>query len=364
MKTGRTIRAIGMAVFAGLLAALPSGALGEGAPEARAVEFIPDGHIDGELRDAGRLVRLDSIGVMHVTSTGQVIEVDPTSVQGSQPQFVSTHTDADFTGGSYIAQAGFAENEYAAATYNIPNSLFPIRIDLAEMIFVTSAANQPTTTQWGIQIWDGVPTDGQSALIASYDSINDFLPPIQLPPGTNGVNVLFQVDPNDPEQIIILKDPNLGPNDDHQVTLAYGVLDHNNQTQNPCVSPPPNCCNAFPATDVSGLAVSTLNWVKAVDCGPPLFGCPSNGWFRFSQIGSICRPSGDWVMRLTWSSFNEPCLGDANGDQIVNVDDLNVVLANWFTPQISGTNGDLNGNGFVTVDDLNIVLSNFSHNCS
>ena len=59
------------------------------------------------------------------------------------------------------------------------------------------------------------------------------------------------------------------------------------------------------------------------------------------------------------------CPGDiANGDRTVNVDDLNVVLANWFTPQISGTNGDLNGNGFVTVDDLNIVLSNFSHNCS
>jgi len=233
------------------------------------------------------------------------------------------------------------------------------------MIFATSNANQPTTTEWGIKIYDGEPDEGgQGTLVASYFSDDVILPHIQLPPGTNGVNVLFQIDPGDPEQIFILKDPNLGPNDDHRVTIAYGVEHHNNQTQSPCLVAPPNCCNAFPVTDVDGLSTSQLNWIEALDCGPPVFGCPSDGWFRFSQINAICRPSGDWVMRMTWTPLVEPCTGDADGDQMVDVDDLNLVLSHWNTPQVSGTNGDLTGNGFVTVDDLNLVLSNWGNTCN
>ncbi|MFH0982877.1 MAG: hypothetical protein V2A79_15250, partial [Planctomycetota bacterium] len=36
------------------------------------------------------------------------------------PPEVVTHTDASFTGGSYTAQAGFAETEIAAASFTIP----------------------------------------------------------------------------------------------------------------------------------------------------------------------------------------------------------------------------------------------------
>lgn len=361
MKIGRMTRAAGVASVAGLAAMMPGGALGQREPSGRAVEFAPEGPVSGEMRDAGMLVRLDSLSLMHVTSTGRAIEVDPTSVQGTTGlQFESTHTDADFTGGTFIAQGGFAENEFAGATYNIPNSLFPIRIDIAEMIFAVQNANQPTTTQWAIRIYDGEPT-GQGALVASFDSINDGLPPIQLPAGNAGVNVLFQVDPGDPQQIVIPRNPNLGPNDDHRVTLAYGILEHNLQTQNPCVIPPPNCCNAFPCTDVSGLSTSQLNWIQSIPCSSLI--CPTGGWFRFSQVNALCRPSGDWVMRLTWTSLAEPCNGDADGDRMVNIDDLNMVLASWFTPQISGTNGDVTGNGFVNIDDLNLILANWGADC-
>lgn len=361
MKTGRMIRAFGVVSVAGMAALIPSGALGERQPLAQASEFVPEGPVGGEMRDSGHLIRLDSMKFMHVTSTGNVIEVDPTSVQGTQAQFVSTHTGADFNGGTYIVQGGFAEDEFAGATYNIPNSLFPIRIDFTEMIFATSSANQPTTTEWGIKIYDGEPTGGQGTLVASYDSINDFLPQIQLPAGTSGVNVLFQIDPGDPEQIIIPKDPNLGPNDDHRITIAYGVVEHNMQTQNACFVAPPSCCNAFPVTDVDGLSTSQLNWIQSIPCGSII--CPTGGWFRFSQINALCRPSGDWVMRMTWTSLTEPCNGDANGNQIVNIDDLNTVLASWFTPQITGMNGDVSGNGFVNIDDLNIVLANWGVSC-
>ena len=47
------------------------------------------------------------------------------------------------------------------------------------------------------------------------------------------------------------------------------------------------------------------------------------------------------------------CPGDANGDTVVDFDDLNLVLLNWNT---SGPDGDLDGSGTVDFDDLNAVL--------
>ncbi len=361
MKHSCVLRSAALLGVVGVAAVMPAGADGKPAVDPGAVSGAEQGPIAGELRDAGRLIRLDSMSTMIVTSTGREIALDPDSTQGTTPQFTSTHTDADFTGGTFIAQGGFAEDEFAGATYQIPNSLFPIRVDSTEMIFAVQGAQQTTTTQWRIQIFDGLPTAGQGAMVANFSSLDDGLPPIVLPGGNAGVNVLFFVDPQDPEQIIILKDPNLGPNDFRNITIAYGIDQHNAQTQNPCFFAPPNCCNAFPCSDVSGLAAPNQNWIKAVQC--PTVICPSGGWFRFNQINALCRPSGDWVMRMTWSSLAVPCNGDANEDGQVDVDDLNEILAHWFTPQPTGSNGDVTSNGFVNVDDLNLVLGNWGQSC-
>jgi len=48
--------------------------------------------------------------------------------------------------------------------------------------------------------------------------------------------------------------------------------------------------------------------------------------------------------------------GDANGDGVVDLNDLNIVLSNF--GQVTDT-GDLNGDGIVDLNDLNIILSNF-----
>ena len=85
----------------------------------------------------------------------------PVSEAGQCPPVVVTHSGADFGGGSYIAQAGFVDNEIAAASFSVPQSEFPIRLDLAEMISVTSGATalprrcrtrstscQASTTRW------------------------------------------------------------------------------------------------------------------------------------------------------------------------------------------------------------------------
>ncbi len=54
------------------------------------------------------------------------------------------------------------------------------------------------------------------------------------------------------------------------------------------------------------------------------------------------------------------CFGDVTGDNMVNLADLNLVLANFgaTTPE-----GDADGDGDVNLADLNMVLANFGNNC-
>ncbi len=55
-----------------------------------------------------------------------------------------------------------------------------------------------------------------------------------------------------------------------------------------------------------------------------------------------------------------PCLGNANGDSIVDFNDINAVIANWLTP---GPDGDANGDGVVNFDDVNAVVANWLSAC-
>ncbi|MBL8878819.1 MAG: immunoglobulin domain-containing protein [Phycisphaerales bacterium] len=245
-------------------------------------------------------ITLDRVTRLYVTSTGQVFEEEG-GVAGGECQRISAHTDASFSGGSYVVQAGFAESEIAACSYIVPAGDFPLQLDLCEMIFATSSATQNTVTQWSILVWEGTPQTG--TLIFSFASDDVIIPHIRLGTGTTGVNVQFSIDPGDPEQIII------NNNGSNTFSIGYRIDEHNNQSQNPCVVSPPTCCNAFPTTDVSGLASPTNNWLFGVNCGP--FGCPANGgWARFSTLPGFCRPSGDWVMRATWHPINcQPGVG-------------------------------------------------------
>lgn len=209
---------------------------------------------------------------------------------GTCDPVVSTRTNASFDGGQYIAQGGFAETEIAAVSFTLPASAFPVRVDLAEMIFATSGTIVQTTTHWSVLFWEGKPNTGTLAFTASSDGT--ILPHLVMPPGTNGTNIQFMVDPSDPDQIY------LNDNGTHTISFGYRIDRHNAQTSNPCLTAPPSNMNAFPTTDVGGLQYASDNWLYMVNCGAG--GCGA-GWLSFAQIPSICRPSGDWVMRLTWT---------------------------------------------------------------
>lgn len=98
------------------------------------------------------------------------------------------------------------------------------------MIFATSNATVETTTHWSFLVWEGTPQGG--TLVADFSSDDIILPHLVIPPGTNGVNVQVSVDPNDPEQIVITD------NGSHTFTIGYRIDQHNNQVDNPCLSPP------------------------------------------------------------------------------------------------------------------------------
>ncbi|MCB9842402.1 MAG: hypothetical protein H6812_04015 [Phycisphaeraceae bacterium] len=57
------------------------------------------------------------------------------------------------------------------------------------------------------------------------------------------------------------------------------------------------------------------------------------------------------------------CEGDTNMDRVVDVDDLNNILASWGQVVPAGTLPDLSGDGLVNVTDLNRVLSNWGTDC-
>jgi hypothetical protein len=232
---------------------------------------------------------------------------------------VSSHTDANFGGGTFTAQGGFAQNEIAAVSYTIPAAYFPLRITMIEAILAQSNATVQTETQWSILIYDGTPNQNQ--LLFEFNSDGTILPHVIMGPGTRGTNIQASVDPGDPEQIWIY---NLNNDPTHTFSIGLRIDLHNNQTADPCFTPPPSNSNAFPCTDntvigcgsgYSALSRPSDNWLFAVNCGAN--GCPPNGgWARFSGLQTDqfifnfcitgCRPRGDWVMRATWDPANCP----------------------------------------------------------
>ncbi len=224
-------------------------------------------------------------------------------VAGGCPPVVVAHTGSDFEPGEYVAQGGIIEGEILATSYELPPEAFPVRVDLIETLFATSSASVQTTTVWAVHVWAGTPDSGPPVFSVASDG--DILPHLVMPPGTTGVNLLFSVDPGDPEQIWISDDGS------HTVTVGVEIVEHHQPPTNQCLSAPSPQFNAFPCTDTDGLQVANGNWIFVQDCG--IFGCPP-GWKRFSDLPTLCRPSGDWVQRFTWTpsiceSLGACCIG-------------------------------------------------------
>ena len=71
-----------------------------------------------------------------------------------------------------------------------------------------------------------------------------------------------------------------------------------------------------------------------------------------------------WILALVIGWWPHPCVGDANGDRVVNILDASVISGHYLQTVPAGTKGDLDGNGVVEAADLDIVLKNYGHICT
>jgi hypothetical protein len=87
------------------------------------------------------------------------------------------------------------------------------------------------------------------------------------------------------------------------------------------------------------------------DCGV----IPNSAW---AGGGTDCT-DGDGSGTADDCEAGQTCVGDTNGDGIVNITDVGVLLANFGASVPPGTGGDVSGDGFVNITDLGIVLGDF-----
>jgi len=70
---------------------------------------------------------------------------------------------------------------------------------------------------------------------------------------------------------------------------------------------------------------------------------------------------GSFLLKFTYSfpeSEPEPCQGDVNGDGVVNILDLLIIIENWGCSS-EHCQGDVNGDGVVNILDLLIIIENW-----
>ena len=264
-------------------------------------------------------------------------------------EVTSGHTTSSFEGGSYHAQAGFIEQEVAAISFTLPASAFPLKVLTTECIFATESSIITTTTKWSMIVYAGTPQNGAAVEVASSNGKE--LPHAVIPPGTNGVNIMVVGDTTEP---IVVND-----NGSHTFSVGYRVDDHNLQSGNGCAAPPDPRFNAFPATDLDGVQSSGGNWLRAFECGP--LGCPS-GWHSFSGMLSVCRPTGDWMIRVKWESLScsTPCYPDCNGDTNLDLADFGCFTTKF---ALGDLYADCNADGVRNLSDFGCFTTKFALGC-
>ncbi|MFI4860861.1 MAG: aspartyl protease family protein [Phycisphaerales bacterium JB063] len=90
-------------------------------------------------------------------------------------------------------------------------------------------------------------------------------------------------------------------------------------------------------------------------------GTGANGAFYDRIVFDFTATDGTGIMRLDLNALHEE--GDANLDDFVGAEDLDIILAHWGQSVRAGSvlEGDLTGDGLVNQADLDVVLANFGN---
>ncbi len=80
-------------------------------------------------------------------------------------------------------------------------------------------------------------------------------------------------------------------------------------------------------------------------------------------ISNACTPGGGIFTDCIALHVYGVCVGDVNGDSVINTADLVIQLGSFGNPVSPGTSGDMNGDGLVNTNDLVILLGRFGFGC-
>ncbi|MCH8880361.1 MAG: hypothetical protein IID34_10815, partial [Planctomycetes bacterium] len=241
----------------------------------------------------------DAVETVRFTPSGSVSDLGLRTASAGSCVLQSTYTDADFSPpGNFSIVLGVAETEIFAASYTIAPEFFPIEIRTVEMVFAQTGV-EDTVTELELWIMKGTPDQSQIVHI-EQNIFLDFTTTL-----ADAINVMIDLSANP----VLVEN-----NDTDTFSVGFRIVEHNNQTENPCNFNPPANSNAFPTVDVSGVQNEADNWLFSLNCGP--LGCPAF-WNSFEFQG-LCQPAGDWVLRATWTPQTcdflrgACCLGDGN----------------------------------------------------
>lgn len=110
-------------------------------------------------------------------------------------------------------------------------------------------------------------------------------------------------------------------------------------------------------TDSIGVADIDATLVSAVSASEWITATATDRHTQSTSEFSAC-------IDITGDTGSGACPGDASGNAVVDVDDLNMILAAWGTEVGAGSPLDLAGaNGWVDVDDLNTILAHWQAAC-
>jgi hypothetical protein len=114
----------------------------------------------------------------------------------------------------------------------------------------------------------------------------------------------------------------------------------------------------------TGLAADVQSWLNTPST--------NNGWLikgdeggaaNAKRFASRNNPTPSLRPALTITFTPPPCLGDLNGDNLVNTTDLTAFLGAFGSTVTPGTGADLNNDGAVNTSDLVIFLARFGQPC-
>lgn len=124
------------------------------------------------------------------------------------------------------------------------------------------------------------------------------------------------------------------------------------------------------------------NWTGVEIVGPGGIETAGGWYYQEFRVADIIAPTANVKMRFRASDYGadsiveaalddfqvfslicETCQSDINGDLVVDLSDLGVVLSDYGLCAGSACQGDLNGDGSVNLSDLGIVLTDYGAHC-